>query len=78
MLRARRIGRSRSATQTGSGIRIVSTKQEVGMGEEILECGPCVDCQFIRTIPATKENNLRSPQPDENKASPSLLLTVEL
>jgi len=42
MLRARRIGRSRSAVQTGRGMRIVSTKQEVGMGEEMLELGPCV------------------------------------
>jgi len=33
----------------------VSTKQEVGMGEEILEFGPCVDCQFIRTSLATKK-----------------------
>jgi len=42
MLRARRMGSKKRATQTGRGMRIVSTKQDVGMGEEILECGPCV------------------------------------
>jgi hypothetical protein len=42
MLSARRIGRRRRATQTGRGMRIVSTKQDVGMGEEIVECGPCL------------------------------------
>jgi hypothetical protein len=40
MLRAKRIGRSKSATQTGRGRRIVSTKQDVGMGEEMEECWP--------------------------------------
>lgn len=39
MLRAKRIGRRRRATQTGRGMRIVSTKQDAGMGEE-MECGP--------------------------------------
>jgi hypothetical protein len=31
MLRAKRIGRSKSATQTGRGRRIVSTKQDVSI-----------------------------------------------
>ena len=40
ILRAKRIGRSKSATQTGRGRRIVSTRQDVGMGEEMGECWP--------------------------------------
>lgn len=44
------MGRSRRATHTGRGIKIVSTKQDVGIGEEILECGPCFRCQFIRSL----------------------------
>jgi hypothetical protein len=40
MLSARRIGRRRRAVQTGRGTRTVSTKQDVGMGEEMLEWGP--------------------------------------
>ena len=42
MLRAKRIGRRASAIQTGSGMRMVSVKQDVGRGEEIVECGPWV------------------------------------
>jgi hypothetical protein len=40
MLRAKRIGRIKSATQTGRGMMMVSTKHDVGMGEEMEECGP--------------------------------------
>jgi hypothetical protein len=40
MLRAKRIGRIKRATQTGRGMMIVSTKHDVGMGEEMEECGP--------------------------------------
>jgi hypothetical protein len=40
MPRPKRMGRRRRATQTGSGRRIVSTKQDVGMGDEMVECRP--------------------------------------
>jgi hypothetical protein len=68
MERARRIGRSRRATHTGRGIKIVSTKQDVGIGEEILECGPCFHCQFIRSS-IRGEIDIRSPRCGCYKAS---------
>ncbi len=34
------MGRKKSASQMGRGMRIVSTKQVVGTGEESVECGP--------------------------------------
>lgn len=34
------MGRRRRATQTGRGRRIVSTKHDVGTGDEMEECGP--------------------------------------
>lgn len=30
------------ASQIGRGMRIMSTKQDVGMGEEMLDAGPCL------------------------------------
>jgi hypothetical protein len=60
MERARRMGRSRRATHTGRGIKIVSTKQDVGIGEEIFEYGPCFRCQFIRSL-LSGGNALRNP-----------------
>jgi hypothetical protein len=38
--RRKRMGRKKSASQMGRGMRIVSTKQVVGTGEESVECGP--------------------------------------
>ena len=40
------MGRRKRASQIGRGRRIVSTKQEVGIGEEMWEDGPCGDCQL--------------------------------
>ena len=40
------IGRETMASQTGRGMRTVSTKQVVGMGEEREECGPW-RCQLL-------------------------------
>lgn len=34
------MGRRAMASQIGRGIRMVSTKQDVGMGEEMLDDGP--------------------------------------
>lgn len=36
------MGRRARASQTGSGMRMVSTKQVVAMGEERTDFGPCV------------------------------------
>lgn len=44
------MGRSRRATHTGRGIKIVSTKQDVGIGEEILECGPKPSGRLVQSI----------------------------
>jgi hypothetical protein len=55
MLRARRIGSKKRATQTGRGMRIVSTKQDVGMGAEMLECGPCVYLSVHPIITSTEK-----------------------
>jgi hypothetical protein len=60
MLRARRMGSRKRATQTGRGMRIVSTKQDVGMGEEILECGPCVYLS-VHPIITSAEKQLTKP-----------------
>jgi hypothetical protein len=77
MLRARRMGSRKRATQTGRGMRIVSTKQDVGMGEEILECGPCVYLS-VHPIIISAEKQLTKPSTGGHKASPSLQLRVEL
>jgi hypothetical protein len=77
MERARRMGRSRRATHTGRGIKIVSTKQDVGIGEEILECGPCFRCQFIRSL-ISGGNAIRSPLCGCYKASLQKKLEVEI
>ena len=71
------MGRSRRATHTGRGIKIVSTKQDVGIGEEILECGPCFRCQFIRSS-TRGGNDLRSPRCGWYKASLQKKLEVEM
>lgn len=39
----KRAGNRRRAIHTGRGMRIVSTKQVVGIGEEREECGPWMD-----------------------------------
>jgi hypothetical protein len=46
MLRTKSAGRRRSESQTGRGMRITSTKQVVGMGEERVECGPFMSGQL--------------------------------
>lgn len=44
----RRIERVQSASQVGKGMRMLSIKQDVGRGEERVECGPCV-CDVVRS-----------------------------
>jgi hypothetical protein len=42
MERRKRIGTKKRPSQTGRGMRIVSTKQDVGMGEERVDDGPWI------------------------------------
>ncbi len=71
------MGSSRRATHTGRGIKMVSTKQDVGIGEEILERGPCFRCQFIQSS-IRRGNNLRSPRCGWYKASLRKELEIEM
>jgi hypothetical protein len=54
------MGRRKRETQTGTGMRIVSTKQDVGIGAEILECGPCIYLS-VHPLIAASEKELTKP-----------------
>jgi len=44
------MGRERIASQMGRGMRIVSMKQVVGIGEERVECGPKPSGRLVQSI----------------------------
>jgi len=50
MERMNRMGKKRSASQIGAGMRIVSMKQVVGIGEERVECGPKPSGRWVQSI----------------------------